>query len=224
MDLMLSKSVDAIILVGSVFKDVSQSEIAHAASQVPVMIINGEMDIPGTYCFYSDEDRAVADTVRRLFASGRSDILYLYDAQSPSGLKKRSGFLAGLESCGIRDGESRVIRVEKSLEAVVETVECILQSGRRPDAIVASEDLLAVGAINTLVKHGIRVPEETAVIGINNLLLAQCCSPSLSSIDIRLEPLCTAAVCTLIDIFENKAAEPKTMLPSVLVLRESFPG
>ena len=90
------------------------------------------------------------------------------------------------------------------------------------DAIIASEDVVAVGAQKALSAHGKRLP----VIGCNNSVLAECATPSLTSIDNRLEILCPAAVDVLTKVLENgeNAAPSKTIYPAVIVHRESFPA
>ena len=223
-DLLLSKNVDAIILIGSVFKEAEDnSHIERAASRVPVVVINGELDIPGTYGFCSDEEKAVSQAVSMLCHTGRKRILYLYDANTPSGMKKRIGFIKGMKLCGLAAGEENMLRVAKDIGAVEGAISALLASGATFDAVIASEDLLAVGAVNALMHNGVRVPENTAVIGMNNLQLCQCCRPSLTSIDIQLQPLCHAAVKTLISIFHRQEVPQKTVLQAVCAFRESFP-
>jgi LacI family transcriptional regulator/LacI family asc operon transcriptional repressor len=88
--------------------------------------------------------------------------------------------------------------------------------------VLAGEDVLAVGAMKAFLQKGINVPEDVAVVGFNNSVLAECTTPSLSSIDNRIEQLCTAAVKTMLDVFEGKQVSKKQIVEGELVYRESF--
>ena len=55
--------------------------------------------------------------------------------------------------------------------------------GLQFDAIMAAEDLLAVGAIKFAREKGLRIPEELSIIGYNNSLLSTACEPELTSVD-----------------------------------------
>ncbi|HBN81004.1 MAG TPA: LacI family transcriptional regulator, partial [Ruminococcaceae bacterium] len=61
------------------------SHIENAARRVPVIIINGMVELPNTYCVCCDEKSAVSDNVSLLHQKGCRRILYLYDALTYSG-------------------------------------------------------------------------------------------------------------------------------------------
>lgn len=223
-ELLLSKQVDAIILVGSVFKEQhDNSHIERAAAQVPVIIINGVFDIPGTYCMLCDEEQAVADAVHRLAEDGRSRILYLYESESFSGMTKLAGYRRGLQECGLAFQEELVLRCERRLETEEPLLAGRIRDGLRFDAVIGAEDILTVGAVHAATACGLRVPEDVAAVGFNNSVLAQCCTPSLTSVDNKVQALCTSAVRALIDVFEGREVSAKTVLSTQLVYRDSFP-
>ena len=113
-DLLLSKHVDAIILVGSVFKELhDNSHIEKAARQIPIITINGRFDIPNTYCVLCDERKAMEENVRAFVKEGRREIFYLYDTESFSGISKLAGYQDGLRYEGIPFRGDLVMRCEK---------------------------------------------------------------------------------------------------------------
>lgn len=218
--MLISKGVEGVFLIGSVFNEKEDNGyIAAAAEKMPVFIINGEIDMENVYCFLSNEENAVAQAVTALSRRGRKHILYLYDAMTPSGIKKLDGYRKGLANAGLT---ANIIKVEKSAASVAAALSELIVLGVPFDAVVASEDIIAAAAVNTLLRHRISVPGEVAVIGINNLALTEYCYPSITSIDIQLEPLCHLAVNALLDVNGQKAVKSKTILTSEIVYRESF--
>ena len=65
------------------------------------------------------------------------------------------------------------------------------------DAVVATDDGLAVGALKYAMKKQMRIPEDVNIIGFNDSELAVCCEPELTSIDSRRDALCKTAVDSL---------------------------
>lgn len=219
LELLLAKRVDAVILIGSAFKEnVDNSHIEMAAKQVPVIIINGLVELPGTYCVTCDEQTAVAQNVALLNRQGYSEILYLYDILTYSGCSKLNGYRDGLKQCGIPVNESLIVQVPKSIEQVKRRVLTLFDSGISFRAVMASEDLLAIGAIKALQKLNLTMP----VIGFNNSILSESCSPSLTSVDNMLDTLCPAAISMLTGILEGKSVPQKMVISATLVQRDTF--
>lgn len=216
LSLMLQKRVDAVILIGSAFReDADNSHLCEAARQAPVVIINGLVDLPDVYCVLCDEREATRENVSHLYLGGCRRILYLYDALSYSGGQKRDGYLDGIREQGL---EAFECRVSKDMEAARKKVAELLQKGEAFDAVLASEDLLAIGAQKALADAGHTLP----VIGFNNSTLARCASPELTSVDNMLDVLCPAAVNLLCGLLDGKPAPHKTVVSARLVERETF--
>ena len=100
MNLLITKKVDGIILVGSNFvyeRETDNRYIAEAAAQVPVMVLNAAMDTPNVYSIMSDDFTSMYNATREMLAGGIRDILYFYNSRSYSGRKKLAGFQAAME-------------------------------------------------------------------------------------------------------------------------------
>ena len=219
MELLLEKRVDAVILIGSAFKEkADNSHIENAAKQVPVIIINGLVELEGTYCVLCDERSAMAQNVLLLHKQGCENIVYLYDALTYSGCEKIEGYKEGLRKCDSPLREQLLVKVDKSVEDAFDAVCKLLMKNVDIQAVIASEDLLAIGAMKALQN----VHRELPVIGFNNSILAQCASPSLTSVDNMLETLCPTAVNMLIDLLDGKSVPSKMVISSKLIERDTF--
>ncbi len=223
LELMLQKHVDAIILIGSPYREAGSNEhLANVAHEVPIITINSLIELPNIYCVLCDEAAGITQAVQELAASGCERLLYLFDRLSYSGQRKLQGYRNGLAAAGLSDDDKLVCQAARDMQAVRKTVEKLLAQNVKFDAIVAAEDVMAVGAQKALSAHELRLP----VIGCNNSVLAECATPALTSIDNRLDILCPAAVDVLTKILEDgeHAAPSKTIYPAVIVHRESFPA
>lgn len=89
------------------------------------------------------------------------------------------------------------------------------EEGLKFDAVLASDDSLAVGAVKYAHTAGISMPEELSIIGYNNSLLARCTDPEITSIDSKVEALCTTTVNTLMGF--SVALMSQTGQPSPLL-------
>ena len=197
-DLLLAKRVDALILIGSIFKEeADNSHIEKAAAKVPTVIINGLIDVPNTYCVTCDEYQAMYEQVIHLNKRGCHDILYLYDVESYSGLQKLDGFKDAHRNCGFAVNPKLIVKVDKDIDEVEKVVTTLLNTDIHFSAVVTSEDQLAIGAMHALQKKGFCIPNDLPVIGFNNSLLCECTMPKLSSVDNMVESLCNTAVTIL---------------------------
>jgi DNA-binding LacI/PurR family transcriptional regulator len=92
----------------------------------------------------------------------------------------------------------------------------------RPDAIFTGSDASAVGAIRAINEAGLRVPEDIAVVGFDDVDIAQSATPSLTTMRQPVQKKGAAAARILLDHIEGKLTEPRHMIfPTELVVRQS---
>jgi LacI family transcriptional regulator len=97
----------------------------------------------------------------------------------------------------------------------------VLLSGPMPDAVVAFNDLLAMGILAEARALGIRVPEQVALAGFDNIAYGRLVSPSLTSVDMMSETVGEVALRRLAQVIQGVATQHDDVLTSRLVVRES---
>ncbi len=172
--------------------------------QVPVFMINAKLD--GENIYYSDEGISVSSAVDKLVATGKKNILYIYDALTPSAIAKLSGYVKGITQNGIAYNEDLIIKSPKTIEGGKTAVKTAIETGNILDAAICAEDILAIGALKEMQKNKLR----PCVIGFNNSFLCECASPTLSSIDNRFEDMCKMAVDVMTKVLSGEKAEKNT--------------
>ena len=221
MKLLLSKRVDAVVLVGSNYVEKNDSlnkYIIKAAKNVPVMMINGSINAPNIYSILCDDHSAVFEVTDRMIASGRKDPLYIYNSNSYSGMRKLNGFKDALKLNDIPCGDRNFIFIDSrkggrdvfSVNAVKKAVSDHAAKYGKFDCAVASDDILAIGALKYAKEAGMSVPADFSAAGYNNFEITECCDPELTSVDNRLDVLCENCVSSLLTLFsEHDASIPK---------------
>ncbi|WP_242839021.1 LacI family DNA-binding transcriptional regulator [Butyrivibrio sp. MC2021] len=227
LNLLLSQHVDSVVMVGSNFimnNSEDNQYVRDAAATVPIMLLNADFDCPNVYCTLCDDYKATQDATEKMLASGTKDILYLYNSNSYSGLKKLAGFQNALLSHDIpvkKQMQQCFKGSHEDIDGVKNFVEGLYKKGLKFDGIVTSDDFLAIGAMNFARANNINVPGDLQIIGYNNSILTLCSEPDISSVDNRLEDMCIQLVKTLIGTLSQNEMPQKTIFSGELVKRGS---
>ena len=226
--LLEQRRVDGVILIGSMFGDDRlKAEIERYIPNTPVVLVNGEMDLPNVYCVIADEERGTEDCVAYLFRHGRKKIAYLKDVESPSNNRKISGYRTAVLRFGLEEriyqAPGKDTNPTDSDERGVLATEEILRKYPDTEAILCSTDMLAVGCVRWLRKNGYAVPEKISVVGVDNTVFGRMITPTLTTLDNKLEESCSNACSTLLGALASRKVSHKLLLPTSIVLRESSP-
>lgn len=222
LDLLLSKHVDGVVLVGSTYvsmKSEGNSYILEAAEKIPVAIVNARLDGENIYCSYCDEKTATQQAAQKLLRAGKRRILCLYYSSTYSGVRKLDGYKQAHEAMGIPVDDSLLIYCEHTdgvseVKAALEKLE-----GLQYDAIMTATDAMAVGALKYLRTKQIRVPEEMPIIGFNNSPICLCAEPELTSIDNKLQSMCQTCVSVLMGVLAGEERPKSSVFAGELVER-----
>jgi len=91
----------------------------------------------------------------------------------------------------------------------------------RPDAVVAANDAMALGAIEALRRHGFRVPYDVPVTGFDDLSVARLANPPLTTVAQPFDDMAELAIDLLLEQLDGRPVAAVTHLSTVLTLRQS---
>lgn len=229
LQLILSKKVDSLILVGSHYVSNLEEENAYireAASQVPVMLLNASYDCPNVYCTLCNDHASTYEATSSLIRAGIKDVLYLYDSNSYSATKKLSGYQAAMEEHQLTDYVTLMHYYDGSPDQIGDVtafIQGIADQGISFHGVVCSDDALAVGAVKYAHKNSLRIPQDLAVIGYNNSMLTVCCLPEITSVDNHLEDLTHHLVQTLLGVLSGTEKPGTSVFSGELIRRGTTP-
>lgn len=225
MNLLITKKVDGIILVGSNFiyeKEADNKYIADAATQVPVMLLNADLDVPNVYSVVSDDFTSMYEATLQMIQTGVKDIVYFYNSTSYSGKRKLAGYRAAMEEKKLLSGANLLQFYHGSHEnipAMTEHLKKLHEKGLKFHGVIAADDSLALAAVKYAREMGYRIPADFSILGYNNSMLAVCCEPELTSIDNKLETLCQHLITTLLGVLGGNEMPKKTIFSGEIIKR-----
>ena len=146
----------------------------------------------------------------------------MVDSPTPSSVLKLQGFLNGMEKLGVNEKEAWVYKgVEGTVEGGYHIMKRVLAEHPEIDGVICSLDIIACGALRALREQGIKVPSQVGIIGIDNSIYADICTPRLTSLDNMLLDSGITIAHKLVDCLKGRSTNQKTMLFTNIVERES---
>jgi DNA-binding LacI/PurR family transcriptional regulator len=213
-----SHRADGLLIIG---QSTQHDALNGVAATYRPMVVWGVPIPEHRYCLVgSDNHEGGRLAVSHLVARGRRRIVFLGEIDAPEAIQRFEGYRAGLEGAGIAFDPALVIPSHYTREDAQAAVEGLLASGVVFDAVFAFSDVLALAALTTLQRAGKRVPGDVAVVGFDDILLAQHSTPPLTTIRQDLE----AGARIMVDLLFRRMAgdsSPSTISPVRLVARES---
>lgn len=227
----LLASSEAGLVDGVIFQPtvMPASEIARHGVDRPVVLL-GEGGAPLTFDrVMIDNPAAAAQATSHLIALGRRRIGFV--GHEAGGLSQTSrlriaGYQQALEDAGIGPDPALLIAsTDISAAGAADAVGAAIDAGLRIDGLVCRDDLAAIGALRALAERGIRVPDEVAVTGWDDIRVSASTFPSLTTIAPDTETLVGRALDLLLErIAGYEGVGRHEIVPHRLVVRESAPA
>ena len=143
-----------------------------------------------------DNAAAMAGLVEHLAERGYCRIGGLFGSTSTTAAERRDGYIAAMRRHGL---EPDYREVEPTAEAAIATVEQWLTSPSRPDALVASNSLLLMGALKAARSAGLAIPGELALAGFDNERWTELVEPGVTVVEQPVEEMGRAAMSLLLE-------------------------
>lgn len=157
-----------------------------------------------------------------LVAQGCRDVVVLAGLEFASTAQDRTGgLIEGLGEAGVQVPEEHVVYRGFDTEAGRAAMAEVLDSGARPDAVFATNDFAAIGALGVLQDRGFRVPDDVALIGYNDTPLAASVGIPLTTVRSPMHQMGRRALQKLLDVIAGASAESELLEPELIVRSSS---
>lgn len=216
---LLQSQVDGVIVTGGVMLE--ERIRAWRQRDVPLVLAGRRVAGSGFSSVAVDDASAGYQATHHLISRGRRKILFLGGPlDSPATRDRYRGYLEALESRGL---SPVVSHGDYTMERGFQEAAAIVQSKERPDAVFAANDLMAIGLIMGLAGSGVKVPDDLAVMGCDDIPMGALIRPALSTVRIPMYEMGQRAMGLLLDILENgeSGTAESILLDSQLAIRES---
>jgi LacI family transcriptional regulator len=175
---------------------------------------------------YIDTRKGIGLATAHLLAAGHRRIAYLGGFPSEqTGAERLAGYRDAMETAGVEVDPGLVVNSDYTRAGGYEAGRLLLAADRRPTAVVAANDLMAIGFMQACDAGSVRIPGDVSVVGMDNTDLATFVKPRLSSVVMREEDIGANAASLLIErILGGRTARKTVRLEPELVVRESSGG
>jgi DNA-binding LacI/PurR family transcriptional regulator len=214
----LTGRATGVVLVGQWHHHDQLNEMA--VRRIP-MVVWGARLPQQLYCTVgSDNEQGGRLATQHLLDHGARHIAFLGDPTLPEIGLRHSGYLLAHRSLGLTPDPCLTRPVPFVREAVLADMESLLDEATALDGIFASSDLVAMTAISALRRRGLRVPDDVAVVGYDDIVVAEHLEPPLTTVR---QPIEAAGVALVERLLAQLAGErPRSVdLATNLVLRAS---
>jgi len=215
-----SKQVDGVIFLPVT----SDLEPIYFLERAGIQLVILERVVPGYACIVSDEHYGGYLATRHLLEMGHRRIgCIVLAGDSTSSVARVEGYRAALAEAGIPVESNCVVESDYGYAAGELAARHFLELPERPTALVAHNDLIAIGAMKTFMEAGMKIPGDVSVIGFDDIAAASYVQPSLTTIACRKSQMGRAAIEMLLSLLKSSEnVLPGTMkLPVDLIVRES---
>ncbi|MCX5613020.1 MULTISPECIES: LacI family DNA-binding transcriptional regulator [unclassified Streptomyces] len=217
--LLRSRRADGVMLMALRGDD----PLGRLGEEVDLPVVFGGLPLIGEPTWYVDADnRGGARLAAEHFArtGRRRPVMITGQVDAMASVAREQGFtdgltLSGLPLLGVEPGQF-------TEDGGAEAMERLLRAHPDPDAVFAASDAMAIGALRTLRERRLRVPEDVAVIGFNDLASARHTSPPLTTVHQPVRALGQEMARMLVSAIEGHRPSP-LILPTRLTVRESAP-
>ena len=218
-----SKKADGIILLGYgdyiAYRDKLDKLVAHGTCFVRWGAVLPDQPGLSIGCDNFQGGDAVA---RHLLEQGCRNIAFLGDASShyPEFFERYRGYADALAQGGQTAQTALQVDAESTEHSGYEAMRTLLARKVAFDAVFAASDLIAIGAMRALSDHGLRVPQDVAVVGFDDIAMASFVNPPLSTVVQDTRKAGEVLVESLLSLIRGQPAE-SVVLPATLTLRRS---
>lgn len=201
---MFNSRIDGILVsLASDTEDNYQFDI-FPKKNIPLIFFDRVFDYPNCTNIVIDNLKAGYDATMHLLEQGCKRIVHVGGSQSRNVyLDRFKGYKKALEENNITQDDILFIPSSLTEQSGLEAASIILKMDPLPDGIFTANDTTAVTIIGELLRKGIRIPEDIAVVGFNNDPIANVVEPKLSTINYPGREMGEVAASTLINTIQK---------------------
>lgn len=179
---LVEKQVDGILFISAGSSDLSMRRILKEG--MPIVVVDRELDGLET-------DRILLDNCSGGYIAGK----YLVNlghrhlaciggpARLTPSVQRIEGFIQALSETNLPFNPEYLVRGDFHFPSGEQCMDTLIQMGsRRPSAVFVCNDMMAIGAMRSAYKHGLRIPRDLSIIGFDDIPLAQAVCPGLTTI------------------------------------------
>ncbi|MGJ9405467.1 LacI family DNA-binding transcriptional regulator [Nesterenkonia aurantiaca] len=215
---MIDRRVDGLIFGDAHLDDTFLDELREQG--VPLVLTSRRRE--GHVSVTCDDYLGGRLVAEHLLELGRTDVVVLAGLEFASTAYDRTrGLIDRLAEAGVEVPENHLIYRGFDTAAGRQAMGEILEAGIRPNAVFATNDFAAIGALGVLQDHGFSVPNDVALIGYNDTPLAESVGIPMTTIRSKMHLMGREALLTLLALIAGKEVSSQKLEPELIVRASS---
>lgn len=214
-----ARQVDGLVLATAQLSDDLINECAD--DDTPIVLVNRSVDNPAVPAIYNDDEGGIRLAVEHIADLGHKRIAHVAGPQNLStGFRRYKAFVAEMNRLGLEVDEDLVVFSDSfSEQEGCRKLGALFETSKEFTAVIAGNDLLALGCYDAMAARGISCPEDLSVIGFNDMPFVDKFRPPLTTIRIPLFDMGLRAAELMLDLINTGTADPLrvSMKPQLIV-------
>jgi len=218
---MIERRVDGIAIFTSEMDDQSASMLLR--HKVPVVTLAQGLRGNSFHTVFVDHRMGITKAVRHLAQLGHTDIAFIAGPKELWSAQRRLElFREAMSHSALPLPPEHIAEGNSRLDGGTAALKQLLKLQQRPTAVICSNDLMALGALQACHEGGLGVPEDISLIGLDDLQMVSLASPPLTSIQIPRTEIANQAFQTLWTAISDPQMERRErVLKTKLIVRQS---
>ncbi len=191
--------------------------------RIPYMVlINRTIEGVEERCINIDNVKGEYLAVKELITQGHRKIAYIGSSHKiPDSKERLQGYKLALQEAGIPFDPDLIALDEPYLEGGTQAAIALLQRKVKFTAVSCYNDFMAAGVMSVLCEAGFKIPQDVSVAGFDDLFLASCLIPKLTTVRHPVEEMARRAVLLSSALYAHEEPEPMPKFEVSLVKRQS---
>lgn len=218
---LIERKVDGIIAGIRVYEPEERQQLSLIRFPDEVSLVSLVQELPDRMFIGVDQFHSSIHAVNHLIKLGHRRIAYI----GPSS-ERELGYRSALQNHGIPIDEELILQGDGSFRSGYHLVMQLQERDAAYSALFCWNDMSALGAMQALQSIGVRIPEDVAVVGYDDVPFAQLAKPALTTVNQPLREIGKAAVHHLLELIQGsvspaQAAQRNILFEAKLMIRES---
>lgn len=211
LNVLKGRAVEGVIIIGN---RSPERDLIQELAPVPCVFVDRKVVSHESY-IWVDHERGAQLATEKLLSSGCTSIAHISGPRKSTSARARlSGYLKAMKAAHL---QSNVLPGDFRFAGGYEAAKELFAREEPPDGIFAANDMMAIGVIQAANELGVKVPTDVSIIGYDDIDMAKCISPALTTIRQPAHEMGKAAF----TLFENHSMDMKIEFEAKLIERKS---
>lgn len=217
------RQIDGVILVGM---NMPVSHIEKLETDFPIVLMEREPGKTNLDSVQIDNKVGAYAAVQHLIERGHTRIAHIAGPNiAAMAVERKEAYIQCMEEHHLKALPQYIVSGTYKLESGYEGMQALMALEDKPTAVFCANDYMAMGALRFLMEHGYKVPQDVALVGYDDIMVAKMVTPSLTTVRQPVWELAGMAARLLIERIEHKGSMPDegqtVIMQSKLVVRAS---